>query len=219
MRLLIAVCLLLTGASALAQEAEGRLAGPVSMLFPHRTTYLELAEEDRSHFRLDYVVQSSAGVAADEIGLWYERGGAEVRLDLTPDGLISNPPDADTLDADPDIWTDQPGRTMSMSMQFAYDGPDWQSPSRQDLVTGLSQANRAVRRTAGVAALFAPDFKTVIFQFDGPAPDAWAIDEAGERHALTVQEDRALFRPRDRENRRIVRIELGAVPERILFDS
>ena len=219
MRVLIACLVLLTGASALAQEAEGRVAGPVSMLFPHRNAYLDMDPEDRSHFRLDYVVRSSAGVPADEIGLWYETGDGQVRLAMTEGGRVTNPPDAATLSEDPNIWTDQPGRTMSMSLQFAYDGPDWQTPTRQDLVTGLSQANRAVRQAAGVASLFAPDFKTVIFVFEGAAPEAWGIDESGERHALTVQENRVIFRPRDRSNRSIVRLELGQAPELVLFDS
>ncbi len=219
MRVLIACFLLLTGATALAQEVEGRLAGPVSMLFPHRAAYLELDAEDRSHFRLDYVVRSSNGVPPEEIGLWYVLDDTEIHLEMTPGGRVTNPPDAATLELDPDFWTDQPGRTMSMSLQFAYDGPDWQNPTRQDLVTGLSQANQAVRRAAGVASLFAPDFKTVIFVFEDAAPDAWAIDADGERHALTVQENRVLFRPRDRSNRLIERIELGGEPVRVLFDS
>ncbi len=219
MRALIASLLLLTTAPAVAQEVEGRVAGPVSMLFPHRETYLALDEEDRSHFRLDYIVQSSTGVPGDEIGLWYEWSDDRVDIELGADGLVANPPAAEILETDPNVWTDQPGRTMSMSMQFAYAGEDWQTPSRQDLVTGLEQANRAVRRAAGVAALFAPDFKTVIFQFDGPAPEAWAVDADGNREALTVQEDRALFRPRDRSNRSVVRIELGRAPERVIFDS
>ena len=218
MRILFACLLLLTGASALAQEAEGRVAGPVSMLFPHRTAYLELAPEDRSHFRLDYVVRSSAGVPAEDIGLWYLQDDTRTQLELLPNGQVSNPPDAGILAADPDVWTDQPGQTMSMSLMFAYAGPDWQTPDRADLVTGLEQANRAVRRAAGGAALFAPDCKTVTFVFDGPVPQAWAIDDDGTRQALTGEDNRLDFRPRDRSNRSIVRLEFEAEPQRALFN-
>ena len=49
--------------------------------------------------------------------------------------------------------------------------------------------------------------------------EAWAVDRDGERAPLTVQENRAFFRPADRSNRSIERIEFGREPVRILLDS
>jgi hypothetical protein len=206
-------------AGALEDPVEGRVAAPLPRLFPHWESYLELAPEARSHFVLAYVIGSNRGIPPDEIRMWYEHDGERIELDIAESGLIANPPTAEALEAEPDIWINQSEGGMSMTMQFAYSSPPSTQYAREDLATGLQQANRAVRRAAGVAALFAPNFKTVNFVFDGIAPDAVAVTEDGERRPLTVQEDRAVFRPGDRQNRDVVRLEFGREPVRVLFDS
>ncbi|WP_300540951.1 hypothetical protein [Maricaulis sp.] len=217
-RALLAAAFLASAGSATAEDVE-REAGPLPRLFPHRETYLDLPPDERSRFRLDYVVASQQGVPPEDIRIWYEHEGERIELALTGTGRITNPPDAGALAAEPTVWVNQPGGSMALTMLFAYAGEPATRYERGDLLGGLSQANRAMRRAAGVAALFAPNFKTVIFEFDGPAPEAWAVDEDGSRTALTVQEDRALFRPRDRENRSVSHVEFGREPVRVLFDS
>ena len=223
--------LVMAGLPALAQAAdegaaqdmvetgqEGRIAAPLPRLFPHWDDYLALEPETRSHFTLAYVVGSRT-VSPDEIRMWYVLDGETVDLDVGPDGLIGNPPDAQAMEEAPDVWVNQPEGGMSMTLQFAYAQAPRSSLDSHDLAMGLEQANRAMRRAAGVAALFAPNFKSVVFHFDGPVPDAVAVLDDGSTRPLLVQEDRASFRPGDRENRRVVRVEFGRAPSRILFDS
>lgn len=199
-------------------QFEGRIAAPLPRLFPRWDEYLALDPETRSHFTLAYVV-GSRSASPDEIRMWYELDGETVDLEVGPDGLIGNPPDAQAMQDAPDVWVNQPEGGMSMTLQFAYAPAPQASLDSHDLAMGLEQANRAVRRAAGVAALFAPNFKSVVFRFDGPVPDAVAVLDDGSTRPLLVQEDQASFRPGDRENRRVVRVEFGQAPSRILFDS
>lgn len=210
--------LVLCAAAAAAREP-GRMAAPLPRLFPHWASYLAIEPEERSHFTLSYVLQSTRGVPPQEVRLWYSFDGEEIDLAADAQGRIVNPPSFAAMNAAPAVWTDQPEGSMSIAMLFEMNLPAAQRYAQSDMTTALAQANGAIRSAAGVASLFAPNYKTVVFLFDGPAPQAWAVDADGGRTALTVQEDRALFRPRDRANRSVSHIELGAPPIRVLMDS
>jgi hypothetical protein len=216
---LAAIALTLSAAvPAQAQENE-REAGPMSRLLPHLDSYLEIPAEERSHFRIDYVVGSRNGAAPDEIGLWYFVDDQRTDLALDSRYRITNLPAADIYAENPSVWVNQPPGSMSMNLIFAYDGPVGLSFDQDDLRLGLGQANQAMRQAAGVASLFAPRLDVLVFVFDGPVPEAVAVHEDGRRTALTVQENRATYRPQDRNHRNVVRLEFGEAPVRVLFDS
>ena len=196
-----------------------RIAAPLPRLFPHWDRYLEMDAANRSHFTLAYEIRSDRGVPPEDIRLWYDLDGTVTTIALAPSGRVESPPSLAAIEAAPTVWVNQPEGGMSLSMQFELSLPADTRYERNDLLTGLAQANRAVRDAAGVAALFAPNMKTLEFRFEGPAPEAWAVDEDGERTALLVQEDRAFFRPRDRENRNVAYLEFGRAPQRVLMDS
>ena len=202
-----------------ASEVE-RVAGPLPRFFPHLESYLDIPDAERSHFRMAYVVSSSEGIPPEEIRMWYDHGGETRQFGLDPMGRITRLPDPSALAAEPDVWINQPaGGGFSLSMQFEYSGPGATEFSRDALAMSVEQANRAIRSAAGVAALFAPRMESIVFVFDGAAPEAWAVDQDGERSPLTVQENRAFFRPADRRSRSVERIEFGREPVRILLDS
>lgn len=206
-------------ASEVASEVE-RVAGPLPRFFPHLESYLDIPEAERSHFRMAYVVSSADGIPPEDIRMWYEHDGETRQFALDATGRITRLPGLTALDAEPDVWINQPaGGGFSLSMQFEYSGPGASEFSRDALAISVEQANRAIRSAAGVAALFAPRMESVVFVFEGAAPEAWAIDRNGERSPLTVQENRAFFRPADRRSRSVERIEFGREPVRILLDS
>lgn len=208
-----------TVADDTASETE-RVAGPLPRFFPHLESYLDIPDAERSHFRMAYVVSSAEGIPPEDIRMWYEHDGETRQFALDATGRITRLPGLPALDAEPDVWINQPaGGGFSLSMQFEYSGPGDTGFSRDALAMSVEQANRAIRSAAGVAALFAPRMESVVFVFDGAAPEAWAVDRDGERAPLTVQENRAFFRPADRSNRSIERIEFGREPVRILLDS
>ncbi|WP_291841616.1 hypothetical protein [Maricaulis sp.] len=209
---------LLLPANAFSQALE-REAGPLPRFFPHRQSYLELDVERRSHFALAYMVSSQEGVPPEDIEMWYEFDGERISFDIDELGRIRGLPSLGALQAGPAVWINQPSGGMSLNMQFEARLPGGPAYEARDLNLALGQANHAVRRTAGVAALFAPNFKTLTFVFDGPAPDARAIFEDGSSSPVTVQENRVILRPRDRDMRHLVRVEFGANPVRILLDS
>lgn len=210
-----------TAADDNAGDAE-RVAGPLPRFFPHLDSYLELPEDRRSHFRLAYVIGSNSGIPLDEVRMWYEHDGETRPFGIDASGRITNLPDTEALAAEPDVWINQPdddGARFSLTMRFEYGGPLADRYEREDLARGIEQANRAIRQAAGVAALFAPSMKTLVFVFEGSAPEAWAVDAEGRRTPLTVQENRAFFRPGDRSSRSVEHLEFGHAPRRVLFDS
>ncbi|WP_295694811.1 hypothetical protein [uncultured Maricaulis sp.] len=203
---------------AVGQSVE-REAGPLPRFYPHQETYLEIEAERRTHFSLTYTVASEDGIPPAEIEMWYEQDGERVSLAIDGRGRITHRPDAETLANAPSVFINQEGGGMSLNMQFEAilpGGPDY---AVADLNLALGQANHAMREAAGVAALFAPNFRTLIFVFDGPAPSATAIMADGSSRALTAQENRIIVRPRDRSMRNLTRIELGDRPFRVLLDS
>ncbi|ABI66789.1 MULTISPECIES: hypothetical protein [Maricaulis] len=209
----------LVAAGAHAQSVE-REAGPLPRFFPHRSTYLDLDPDQRSHFQLAYLVSSQSGVPADEIRMWFNQDDGEViSFDIDATGRITRLPDLDELSAEPTVWINQERGGMSLNLQFEATLPGGPDFAASDLQLALGQANHAIRQAAGVAALFAPNFKTLVFEFDGPAPTAIAIHDDGTTSALTAQENRVMLRPRDRAMRNLVRIELGSMPTRVLLDS
>jgi hypothetical protein len=208
----------LVSSAALAQPVE-REAGPLPRFFPHRETYLGLDPDQRTHFQLAYRVSSEADIAPDEIEMWFTQGEERVSFEIDATGRINHLPDLQTLEAAPPVWINQPSGGMSLSMQFEARLPGGPTYASEDLELALGQANNAIRQAAGVAALFAPNFKTLIFVYEGPAPTADAIHEDGSRTPLTAQENRVLVRPRDRNMSDVVSIELGGMPVRVLLDS
>lgn len=216
--LMIATVTGLVSADALAQSVE-REAGPLSRFFPHRTTYLDLDPEQRSHFRLAYLVSAQSGIPPEDIRMWFERDGEDVSFGIDTTGRITRLPNLAELEAEPTVWINQEGGGMSLNMQFEAALPGGPEFAVSDLGLALGQANHAIRQAAGVAALFAPNFKTLIFEFDGPAPSAIAVHADGSTTALTAQENRVMVRPRDRSMRNLVRIELGEMPRRVLLDT
>ncbi len=206
-------------ASGAASQGELREIGPLMRLFPHWQAYLDLPAEDRSRFTLAYHISSSQGVPAEEIRIRYTAGDISGTLELDPHGRVLNPPDAALIEAEPVAAINQPAGSMAARMAFEARFDDVMRVDPHDAVAALDQANQAMRRVGGVAALFAPSFKTVIFVFDGPAPEAWAIQDGQERTALTVQEDRVIYRPNDRDMRNVSEVVLGRAPAFILIDS
>ncbi len=203
---------------AVAQPVE-REAGPLPRLFPHWQSYLDLPEADRSHFTLAYAIGSSRGVAPEEIRIWYQGEGGETELALDSGGQVLNPPDAMTLQAAPMAWVNQPQGGMSVSMSFQAQLGAGNEIDRLDTLLALEQANQAMRVVGGVAALFAPAFKTLVFVFEGTAPEAWAVHRDGSRTPLLVQEDRATYRPNDRNVRDVERLEFARPPVRVLLET
>ncbi|WP_417488801.1 hypothetical protein [Maricaulis sp.] len=205
--------------SSAAGQSVAREVGPLARLFPHWQEYLDLPANDRSHFTLAYAIGSTGSVPAEEIRIWYENDAGETELVLDPGGQVLNPPDLSVLDADPVAWVNQPQGGMSVSLSFQASLELGEEINRLDTLLALEQANQAMRRVGGVAALFAPSFKTLVFIFDGAAPEAWAVHADGRRTALIVQESQAIYRPNDRDLRDVEYLVFGHAPARVLLES
>ena len=179
----------------------------VNRIFPHWESYLDLDAADRDRFILRYAMRGP-----EDAALWLEtpEGGVEA---LIPDerGHV-DPPDRAAFEREALIRVDAPPGTMSVSMAMVPMLEPALSYEADALRTAAGQANAAMRKVAGVVSLFAPRMAAVRFIFDGPAPEAWAVMDNGERRALPVESDAVWFPVRERAFRRAVRVEFGAEP-------
>jgi hypothetical protein len=218
---IIATAIMTAGllASAAFGQEETAHQIPLVRLFPHWQDYLELPADDRSQFTLAYRLHSNQGVAAEDIQVSYAAEEISGALALDTHGRVLNPPDTTLIAANPIATINQPPNTMGMNLSFEARFDDSTRIDPHDAVAALQQANHAMRQVGGVASLFVPAFKTVIFVFEGPAPEAWAVRNSGERTPLTVQEDRVIYRPNDRNMRDVSEVILGRAPDFIQLDS
>ncbi len=180
-------------------------------VFPYWRDYAALDPSERDAFALRYRVIGPDGEPGG-VDLWTrgEDGGLE-RLAEDAEGFVT-PPAPEVLEADGHLWTGAPPGSAEVTMMIVPAIAPSEAMDAAALVSALAQASNAVRRRAGVMALFTPDFRTVVMRFDGPAPDGWAVMADGSRRPLVAEQDTLRFTPRHRRHRGAVRIELEARP-------
>jgi hypothetical protein len=202
-----------------AEEAAPEEAGlrPVRArdLFPYWRDYMALDPAERDAFEMRYRLTGLRADGSEDVGLWMRREeGTFERLAPYGDGFVTPPP-SDLLGADGQLWTDgAPGESGIALMIVPLLEPA-ASMDAAALRAALAQANDAIRRRAGVLSLFAPNFKTVVMIFDGPAPEGHAVMADGSRVQLAVEQNTLRFTPRQRRFRDTIRIELGEAPLRM----
>jgi hypothetical protein len=181
-------------------------------VFPYWRDYAALDPSERDAFALRYRVIGADGEPGG-VDLWTsgEEGGLH-RLDADAQGYVS-PPAPEVLEADGHLWTSAPPGSAEVTMMVVPAIAPSETMDAAALVAALAQASNAVRRRAGVMALFTPDFRTVVMRFDGPAPDGWAVMADGSRRPLVAEQDTLRFTPRHRRHRGAIRIELDARPQ------
>lgn len=211
----------LTGPAAAQDDAPDAPADPGALrsipaerVFNHWPEYRALDDAERDLFTLEWRLRVDGGRGA----LW--RRGEHGWIRLGPDGTGRlDPPPADWVADGGELWTDAPAGAARLEMVVR---PALAPAERIDaarLRGALVQANEAIRRRAGIMALFAPKFDAVVFEFDAAAPDGWAVFEDGRRVPLEAIETRLIYEPRTRGMRNAERIELGAVPASIALSA
>jgi hypothetical protein len=209
----------LSGFELSAAQAQDRQGPELTTILPHWDNFRDIPEDQRTCFKLAYLVSSGNDLFSDEIHIWYEFDHERFDLSLNDHGLISPLPPVSHLEAKPNIWINESAGSMSVSMQFHGNMDMEATYDTSQISCALNQANGAMRSVGGVAAIFAPKFKEAIFEFETSAPSAWGYFDNGDRIPLTVQENRVLFRPRDRDMRHVTRLEFGRPPNQIRLGS
>ena len=182
-------------------------------LFTYWPDYLDLPEDARDGFNMVHRIDGPEGWR-----LWLEAPNGEISaLAAYPDETLTPPPLA--LFETGEVRVEAPPGSMSVTMELRPAAPLGERYDAAALRAGAGQANRAMREVAGVAALFAPRMQAVVFTFDGPAPEAWAVSADGEREALPVSGETATLPLRRREFRDAEAVEFGRAPISARFDG
>ena len=182
-------------------------------LFTFWPDYLDLPEDERDGFDMVHRIDGP-----DDWRLWLEAPDGEISpLAAYPDQTLT-PPSLALFEAG-EVRVEAPPGSMSVTMELRPAAPLSERYDAAALRAGAGQANRAMRKVAGVAALFAPRMQAVVFTFDGPAPEAWAVTADGEREALPVSGETATLPLRRREFRDAEAVEFGRAPVSARFDG
>ncbi len=182
-------------------------------LFTYWPEYLGLPEDERDGFVMVHRVDGPEGWR-----LWLEGPDGSISpLGAHPDTALDPPPLE--LFEDAEVRVAAPPGSMSVTMELRPAEPLQTRYDAAALRAGAGQANRAMREVAGVAALFAPRMQAVVFTFDGPAPEAWAVNPDGTRRALPVREDTVTLPLRKRAFREVEAVEFGRAPVSARFDG
>lgn len=200
---------------AAPDDPDALRAVPADQIFDHWVHYNALDAAERDLFTLDYRMNVDGG---GDGALWRRSEGGWVRLGPDGEGGVS-PPDPDWIEDGGQVFTDAPPGAARIQMIVRPDLAPAREIDAAALRGALVQANEAIRRRAGIMALFTPDFDAAVFEFGETAPDGWAVFEDGRREPLEAVETRLIYTPRARGMRGAARIELGAVPVSIALSA
>lgn len=177
-------------------------------VFPYWDDYLDLPEDQRDAFQLRYEFSGPENWA-----LWLEEpDGSLIRIGGWPEQFLT-PPERQYFDQSARLHVETADAGgMSVNLTMIPSAPLAQTYEVAALEAGMSQAQSAMRSIAGVASIFAPRLDTVTFRFNGPAPEAVALLENGDRIDLPVEGSIVRFPARERRFRRAVSLEFGTTP-------
>ncbi len=198
---------------AAAQAAPRTVESTVDKLFPYLDAYLTLPAVERTGFVLSYrlLEHDSHKPAAPRVIL--VRGGEQVLLPVAPDGRFLIQPALADIKARLKVILEKPDEAkLTESLDILSTQPLRGDYAATDFNVGLTQANAAVRKAAGVFSLAAPRFSRVVFVGAGAGE---MIDASGRSQPLPASRTGPAFDPKALATARSIR--LSRPPERIEF--
>ncbi|WP_084420917.1 hypothetical protein [Henriciella litoralis] len=187
---LVVLCIPFMPFSVAAADV-GRPTVPLTKMFPFLEDYLAIDPASRSNFELTYEVQSKDDGAFE---LWIERDGTRVDLQGNADDHVDPDRLAAFIDDDPVVYTTIPKGRGSVSMTLAPRLDLSADVAVSDVKLALSQANKTIKKKAGLMAFAAPKMKSV--QFDlAENTTATLVRPDGQREILPVANDTLIFTP------------------------
>lgn len=193
-------------------------SAPLDQVFPFWTDYNTLAEDERDAFELAYRLNAPLRGDGTEFSFWVESGGGEYVL-LDASGPVT-PPDLDSFERGYQLFTDAPQGAVQVQMTLTLPAPTKSEYTFDELEASIAQAANAVRSSMGIRSLFMPRLDTIRFIFDGPAPDADFIDEAGVARPIeAVFGNEVLVTPGRRSNREAVTVRFGNAPVTAVLET
>jgi len=209
----VALVLLLAGAPAAALSAPRTVESTVDKLFPYLDAYLTLPAVERSGFVLSYRLLQHDSHRPATARVTLMRGAEPVLLPVAADGRFLLQPALADIRARLKVILEKPDEAkLTESLDILSTQSLRGDYAATDFNVGLTQANAAVRKAAGVFSLAAPHFSRVVFVGAGSGE---MIDASGHAQPLPVSRTGPAFDPQVATSARSIR--LARPPERIEF--
>lgn len=152
--------------SAKTASPQARAAGALSSLFKHEVLLNKLEPAERTHFTVRAYIRQKDGL---DVHLWLGEGAEKERITLGPDGAVLWHPSPQQLRDNPQLYTTAPENSLSLSLTLhpvlpITSGDGKKQVAVSDMRKATGQANKAVRKAAGLMSVMAPKFKKVTMQ-------------------------------------------------------
>lgn len=168
--------------SAAAAEAK---RAPIKKAFPYLDAYLKIPAAERSRFALAYRLQSKNGGPPGAVRVYVHQGATRTELPVAADGQILRLPALAMLnDKTATISVGKPTPAplgIDMSLEATAD-PATQM-SAPEIAAAVDQANRGIKRAAGVVGFAVPTMGAAYFNLAGSGQ---VVMVDGRRAALPV---------------------------------
>ncbi|HEX8569222.1 MAG TPA: hypothetical protein VF699_04775 [Caulobacteraceae bacterium] len=206
-------------AQAKAGAAEQAKQIPVKKAFPYLDAYLKIPAAERSRFALAYRLQSKGGGAPGKIRVWVNQGGTRTELPVAADGQVLRLPTLAMLsDKAATISVDKASAApLGIDMSLEPTARPAAEMSAAEIAAALDQANRGIKRAAGVVRFAVPTMAAATFRGAGSGEVVMAD---GRRSALPLVNGSPNFAPASAPGARTLvfaktptRIVLGPVPK------
>jgi len=176
-----------------ARPAAAKKAEPLrpAKIFPYHETYMRLPAAERTRFQLAYFLLLN-GRPAPGADVYVEDGGVRTPIAIAPDGRMQPPPLALLRSKTASVVFPQGTEKFNVQMSLIPTAPLGQEMRAADLAAAIAQANRGIRRAAGVIGLVAPRMGQVKFIGAGSGE---AVLADGRRVPLPIVEGAPVYQP------------------------
>ena len=173
-----------TAQTKAASAAEAKRA-PVKKAFPYLDAYLKIPAAERSRFALVYRLQSKNGGSPGAVRVYVHQGATRTELPVAADGQVLRLPTLAMLnDKSATVSVDKPTPAplgINMSLEATADPAAQMSAA--EIAAAIDQANRGIKRAAGVVGFAVPSMGAAYFNLAGSGQVVLAD---GRRAALPV---------------------------------
>lgn len=216
----------LAGPAAGAASAQAKAAAtqeakqaPIKKAFPYLDAYLKIPAAERSRFTLAYRLQGKNGAPPGKIRVWVNQGATRTELPVAADGQVLRLPTLAMLNDKAATVTVDKASPAPLGIDLALESTARPAAemSAADLAAAVDQANRGIKRAAGVVRFAVPTMGAAMFVGAGSGQ---VVMPDGRRSALPVVGGAPYFAPAAWPGARTVlfaktptRVALGPVPK------
>lgn len=214
---------LANAASAQDQAPPASLnAYPAERLLPFWRTYVAQTHDGEPAFRPAYRLDPPPAPDEAVSGFWLEGpDGTLLPLEVDTEGYLIIPQAARAagfVTRASRMLHDAQRPLPAIRLEIVAELP----PARHYPISDLAAITHAVdhfqRDAMGLAALMAPRFDTLVWHFDGPAPDGWLTSRNGQRQPIEAYDNTLSLRMTGRIGRQGGQVELEALPLRLTIE-